>query len=511
MAKTRIESLIGNEDLNLWDGGAVGTFSRHTATGAAITLNKVGHNDYAWHSQFGDIITKGPWVDVRAFGAKGDGATDDTAAIQAAIDSSRLVMIPHGTYLTSSPLDVPNYTTLFGWGHGVLATDITILYTGTSQAIRSKVGYADTGNSQGIRIYGLGIHLTGAGAQGIHLAAAKRCRLNDISIYMNATNQTGLYLRASKAAHTHGGCFYNLFSGMCIRGNDKTNGHVAIDLNGELNNGQCNANTFIETSIESVDYGAKIGPSYMNRFNGITIEDTDTSQLNFMDYAYYNLVVGSYHETATGDAITFATNSNSNIIKYPLLAATANTITWNGGSSNRIYAALRNYVRNNTVNIERYRVAGDAEDSLQITCQSISFGPGGAVAPDVSLERTGDAAIGLGSENILNLGKNSNILRQAVKTLTETDVVANILTLTSANIFFINNTSGGDLVIHNIISVRNGQEITLISISAANDVVLHNEANGNTGFMYLAGGNVSLGNKDSITLVGYESIWYRKE
>lgn len=65
--------------------------------GGTIIVDSVGDR---WHRAFTGA------VNVKWFGAKGDGGTDDTAAIQAALNSSTGVQIPAGTYITSAPLNI---------------------------------------------------------------------------------------------------------------------------------------------------------------------------------------------------------------------------------------------------------------------------------------------------------------------------------------------------------------------------------------------------------------------
>ena len=62
-------------------------------------------------------------LNVKAFGAKGDGATDDTAAIQRAIDAAarlngRTVYLPPGVYAISSPLRITETRAVFLRGAG---------------------------------------------------------------------------------------------------------------------------------------------------------------------------------------------------------------------------------------------------------------------------------------------------------------------------------------------------------------------------------------------------------
>lgn len=61
----------------------------------------------------------GPWLDAKAYGAKGDNVTDDTAALQAWLDDCKLKnksgYLPNGNYKITSTLSLTGGTTVFGW------------------------------------------------------------------------------------------------------------------------------------------------------------------------------------------------------------------------------------------------------------------------------------------------------------------------------------------------------------------------------------------------------------
>ena len=65
-------------------------------------------------------------LDARSFGAKGDGVTDDTAAMQAALDacsgqSGGIVLLPRGVYAVRGCVTIPEYVTLQGVSGGPAA------------------------------------------------------------------------------------------------------------------------------------------------------------------------------------------------------------------------------------------------------------------------------------------------------------------------------------------------------------------------------------------------------
>ncbi len=131
----------------------------HRFTGALSALSMTDQTDGA----IAELLATTPEVfNVKSFGAKGDGTTDDAAAIQTAIDAAGAVngtvIFPAGTYLTLTELTGVSKITMIGEG-GVGntaeltapgATRITGKHTGSS-VLSLK-------NTSGVKIRGIDFH-----------------------------------------------------------------------------------------------------------------------------------------------------------------------------------------------------------------------------------------------------------------------------------------------------------------------------------------------------------------
>src|SRR5215216_1459760 len=103
-------------------------------------------------------VKGGPWFDVKAFGAIGDGIINDTSAIQAALAAAGeggTFFFPKGTYLITAALNPPNKSRLLGAGgsRGVqtgepppsvikrTSGNAAIISTGSRQVIIERLGF----------------------------------------------------------------------------------------------------------------------------------------------------------------------------------------------------------------------------------------------------------------------------------------------------------------------------------------------------------------------------------
>src|SRR5262249_51488293 len=69
-------------------------------------------------------------ANVRKFGAKGDGVTDDNGAIRAAMNAGPVILFPPGTYMITDNLVInKSNVTLLGFGMGVSTLRIKTLWT----------------------------------------------------------------------------------------------------------------------------------------------------------------------------------------------------------------------------------------------------------------------------------------------------------------------------------------------------------------------------------------------
>lgn len=218
------------------------------------------------------IESSGLYLNVRNYGAIGNGVADDTSAIQAACAAAKAtggntVYLPAGTYKTTGTIAVPQYSALVGAGR----TATTINYTGsgtaigmddpTTQEVKLNISMRDfTLNAPSAA--------TGINCKWMKYSIIERCKVVGLpTAFPGATGSVGILFDGSWIGPNPYGCENNTVRHCWIRGWD-----TDILLDGIAGNGMSNINLIQDCYLGGFNIGIHIKMGSSN-----TIHHVNTS------------------------------------------------------------------------------------------------------------------------------------------------------------------------------------------------------------------------------------------
>lgn len=255
------------------------------------------------------------------FGAVGNGTTDDTAAIQAAMDAATSVYLPAATYKITAPLRMNDNNFVFG---DSLATTIVSTHNGAIFAGKSVTPASGT-NVRRYRGGGRDLKLTGPGVaqtSSIGLDMRGCTQFKWFNIYV-----TDVYTGVRQGDGYSG--YYNEYYAFNLK--DIVNGFYNTTL--------ANENTVFGGRIDGCTIGTYDADNSHNKYFGLSIE-------NFVTYGHqiasptsqYTTLIGSRLENlaAGGTGIIIDASAQSTFIFGPAIVNTTTPITDAGAGTNFI-------------------------------------------------------------------------------------------------------------------------------------------------------------------------------
>jgi len=179
-------------------------------------------------------------VSVKDFGATGNGTTDDTAAIQAALDTQQKVYAPTGTY-SYTALTIPRGAQLVGDGYESTTFDCASGSSGTS-SISFLANATASLRVVGVLLEGIRFQTSASLGSGVDWTNCEKSIMQGCSI--KGFPESGL--RLGMDSTTFSGSYYNTFISNEIRENGKG---VHFFNGGGF--GSANTNTFIGGQINA--------------------------------------------------------------------------------------------------------------------------------------------------------------------------------------------------------------------------------------------------------------------